>query len=224
VTSASSAVVQTAAVSENADAPPKTTTSDTPQQITVSAPSMSSTTSASSKTSEVALIDIPLTFYHPEEGTAKRSDPTTLATQTKSLASKISDTETVPSGWSLTMFTGDDCAGNYMKLQGHNKNLEDSACLLMDSDVGTIVNDTSISCLWWTRNGNAYEPTPCSESRLTHPNSWIMSNGLCTVVENEQCDNSKDIGQTYGARGKGDCQNRKTADPFPFGSMQCYVG
>jgi hypothetical protein len=163
-----------------------------------------------------------MTFYHPEEEMTKTPESATLATQTKSRASKTGAIETVPSGWSLTMYTGTNCEGNYMTLQGHNRKLDDSACVAMGSDLGTIINDTSISCRWWVNGGLVWEP--CSNSRLTHPNSWIISNGLCTVVENEECDNYNDIGQTYGWRGPGHCQNRKTADPWPFGSMQCYVG
>ena len=120
------------------------------------------------------------------------------------------------------MYTSRDCEGNYTTLQGHNKKLDDSACLVMGSDIGTIINDTSVSCRWWVDGGLSSEP--CSNSRLTHPESWEISNGLCTVVKNEECDNYRDIGQTYGWRGPGHCQNRKKSDPWPFGSMQCYVG
>jgi hypothetical protein len=194
--------------------------SDTATQLTVSV----LPTSTTSTTSEIALIDIPLTFYHPKEEMTKISDSTSSATQTTSLAPKTSTIETVHSGWSLSMYTGRYCKGNYMTIQGHNKRLDDSACMVIGSDLGTIINDTSVSCRWWADDGDGFAWGPCSNSRMQVPSSWIMSNGLCTVVENEVCDNYNYIAQTYGSRGPGDCQNRKDADPWPFKSMQCYVG
>lgn len=110
-----------------------------------------------------------------------------------------------------------------MTFEGHNKKWDDSACLALSGrDIDSIVNETSVSCRWWKENGKEWEP--CHHAQLRQPNSWIISNGLCTVVRNEECDSYHDIGQTYGWRGKGNCQDRKSGDPEPFGSMRCYVG
>jgi hypothetical protein len=110
-----------------------------------------------------------------------------------------------------------------MTLQGHNKKLADSDCMTFgkDTTLGTVINDTAVSCRWWIDGGNDWKP--CSESWMIKPNSWVMSNGLCTVSPNEECDNYNDIAQTYGWRGQGKCQNRQKMDPV-FGSMNCYVG
>lgn len=151
------------------------------------------------------------------------STSTTFSTSTAS-SSKTGPIETVPSGWSLTMYDEKNCVGhNYMTLAGHNKKLEDISCLVMpNSDISTIINDTAVSCRWWTEGGLKW--SPCSESPMTKPNSWVISNGLCTVVKNKVCDNYHDIGQTYGYRGNGHCQNYKPTDPSPWGSMKCFVG
>ena len=82
--------VEKVAVDEKAKSH-RTTTSYTTKKITVSFPTTSTTsttTSSTSSTSEVALVDIPLTFYHPEEEMTKTSESNTLATHTKSLVSR----------------------------------------------------------------------------------------------------------------------------------------
>lgn len=146
------------------------------------------------------------------------------STKTKSSTSPTGSIETVEDGWTLQMYPEKNCEGSsYMLLRGYNKKLADSACLVMPGwDINSISNDVDVSCRWWTEGG--LNSAPCNETKMQQLNSWVMSNGLCTVVRNEDCDNYHDIGQTYGARGGGICQNRQHADPAPFGSMNCYVG
>ncbi|KAJ5124095.1 Peptidoglycan-binding Lysin subgroup [Penicillium bovifimosum] len=178
----------------------------------------------------------------PTQSTTSKATATTLISTTKpstsvattlTTATKTNDNPpstnaagvvTVPTGWSLTMYGGWDCSGNYMVFEGHNKKLDDSDCMLIgkDSTLRSVLNDTAVSCRWWIEGGNDW--LPCSESYMSvKPNSWVMSNGLCTVSPNKKCDNYNDIAETYGWRGTGNCQNRRTMDPA-FGSMKCYVG
>lgn len=225
-------------------------------------------------TTDIPLVDVPLTFLHPEDTmsttaaaptktatdagdflkaadkisvlasqlrntivsttttTTKAKPATTAKTSVKSTTTKASVTKTVngvvtvPSGWSLKMFDGIGCTGSYVLLQGHNKNLEDSDCMKFRSasTLKTDVTDTSVSCRWWTipSSGN-WEWRDCKSDSLNKPKSWIMSNGLCTVSPNTQCDLVNDLSQTYGWRGPGLCHERQTVDPT-FGSLKCYVG
>ncbi|KAJ5192317.1 hypothetical protein N7449_008459 [Penicillium cf. viridicatum] len=208
-------------------------------------------------TTDIPLVDVPLTFLHPEDTmSTSAAAPTNAAsdsgdflkvaqkisilasqlrntitsiktTTTKASATKtVNGVVTVPSGWSLKMFDGIGCTGSYVLLQGHNKNLEDSDCMKFRSasKLKTDVTDTSVSCRWWTIpvSGN-WEWRNCKSDSLNKPKSWIMTNGLCTVSPNTQCDLVNDISQTYGWRGPGLCHERQTVDPT-FGSLKCYVG
>ncbi|KAF7516416.1 hypothetical protein PCG10_002177 [Penicillium crustosum] len=225
-------------------------------------------------TTDIPLVDVPLTFQHSEDTmsttaaaptkvttgsgdflkpaekisalasqlrntivsttttTTKAKPATTAKTSAKSTTTKAAATKTVngvvtvPGGWSLKMFDGIGCTGSYVLLQGHNKNLEDSDCMKFRSasKLKTDVTDTSVSCRWWTipSSGN-WEWRDCKSDSLNKPKSWIMSNGLCTVSPNTQCDLVSDLSQTYGWRGPGLCHERQTVDPT-FGSLKCYVG
>ncbi|KAK9850297.1 hypothetical protein MYU51_012171 [Penicillium brevicompactum] len=201
-----------------------TNTSHTTSKVTVTSTSSASATSHKSDKREVNLLDIPLTYYHPEEEMTATTTSSKSSTKTASSTSGTGSIETVEDGWSLVMYPEKDCVGsNYMLLRGYNKKLSDSACLVMPGwDINSISNDVDVSCRWWSEGG--LTSAPCNATKLQQPNSWIMSNGLCTVVRNDGCDNYHDIGQTYGARGGGHCQNRLPTDPAPFGSMNCYVG
>ncbi|KAJ5592330.1 hypothetical protein N7537_009234 [Penicillium hordei] len=225
-------------------------------------------------TTDIPLVDVPLTFLHPEDTmstsaaaptntatdsgdflkaaqkisllasrlrntigtttttTTKAKPATTTKKSIKTTTTKASSTKTVngvvtvPSGWSLKMFDGIGCTGSYVLLQGHNKNLDDSDCMKFRSasKLKTDVTDTSVSCRWWTipERGN-WEWRDCKSDSLNKPKSWIMTNGLCTVSPNTQCDLVNDLSQTYGWRGPGLCHERQTVDPT-FGSLKCYVG
>ncbi|KOS47789.1 hypothetical protein ACN38_g1219 [Penicillium nordicum] len=221
-------------------------------------------------TTDVPLVDVPLTFLHPEDTmsttpaaaptnvdrfkqihelallasrirnskdstttTTTKAKPTTTTkksistTTTKAPVTKtVNGVVTLPSGWSLKMFDGIGCTGSYVLLQGHNKNLDDSDCMKFRraSKLKTDVTDSSVSCRWWTKpkSGN-WEWRDCKSDALNRPRSWRMSNGLCTVSPNTQCDLVNDVSQTYGWRGPGLCHDRETMDPT-FGSLKCYVG
>ncbi|KAF4771566.1 hypothetical protein N7455_007886 [Penicillium solitum] len=227
-------------------------------------------------TTDIPLVDVPLTFLHPEDimsttaaaptkaatdagdflkaaekisglasqlrntivsttttTTTTKAKPATTTTKAKpatttkaSVTKTVNGVVTVSSGWSLKMFDGIGCTGSYVLLQGHNKNLEDSDCMKFRSasKLKTDVTDTSVSCRWWTipSSGN-WEWRDCKSDYLNKPKSWIMSNGLCTVSPNTECDLVSDLSQTYGWRGPGLCHERQTVDPT-FGSLKCYVG
>ncbi|CAG7915782.1 unnamed protein product [Penicillium olsonii] len=198
----------------------KATNSQNNKQLAVTAVAPPATTS------EINFLDIPLTYYHPEEDTTAVTTFTTSASSstTTSSISKPGSIETVEFGWTLKMYPGYDCNdSSYMLLRGYNKKLEDSDCLVLPGwDIGNSYDGVSVSCQWWTNGG--LTSGPCNHTKLTTPNSWLISNGLCTVSPNEVCDNYNDLSQTYGARWGGVCQNRKSTDPRPFGSMKCYVG
>ncbi|CAG8898772.1 unnamed protein product [Penicillium egyptiacum] len=258
-----------------------TSAASTTKTVALTAKDVSSTTSKNKNphffTTDIPLVDIPLTYLHETTsmsaaapttapttaiGTATgflkvaqkisvlasqiRNAPTSASTTktTSATTSKVSskpsttkdspasatqtvnDVVTVKNGWSLKMFDGMGCTGSYVLLQGHNKYLEDSDCMKfgMASKLETIVSDTAVSCRWWTipESGN-WEWRDCHNDALNNPKSWIMSNGLCTVSPNTQCDLVNDISQTYGWRGPGLCHDRQLMDP-KFGSMKCYVG
>jgi hypothetical protein len=116
------------------------------------------------------------------------------------------------------------CAGDYVTLQGHNKKLEDSKCLVLHGGLSTNITDEDVSCRYWIDGGLSWKS--CDDSPKRRPASWKMINGLCTVVDNDKCDSYHSIGQTYGWRGKGGpCQNGgRRGDPETFNSMNCYVG
>ncbi|KAJ6133544.1 Peptidoglycan-binding Lysin subgroup [Penicillium samsonianum] len=170
------------------------------------------------------------TIVPTSSSTTKATSATTTKTKTsitKASTTKIVDgVVTVPNGWSLKMFNGIGCTGSYVLLQGHNKKLEDSDCMRFrtKSNLGTVVNDTAVSCRWWTipESGN-WEWRNCHSDSLHNPKSWLMTNGLCTVSPNTQCDLVNDISQTYGWRGPGLCHDRQQMDP-EFVSFKCYVG
>ncbi|KAF9252527.1 hypothetical protein DTO006G1_8526 [Penicillium roqueforti] len=174
---------------------------------------------------------------------AATSSSTTKATSTKSTRTKTSTTKTsttttvpvstqtvngivtVSNGWSLKMFDGIGCTGSYVLVQGHNKKLEDSDCMKFRaaSNLATVVNNTAVSCRWWTLQNGKWEWRDCHSDALNSPKSWRMSNGLCTVSPNPTCDLVSDISQTYGWRGPGLCHDRQQMDP-KFVSFKCYVG
>ncbi|QQK48294.1 Peptidoglycan-binding Lysin subgroup [Penicillium digitatum] len=259
-------------------APPVSATKVAPttEAVTVTVKAGSSTPSENADshgfTTDIPLVDVPLTYLHTEDIksapsathtnaatgdvadflkpaemisalasqlrtmlvstiTSTTKAPAT-ATQKESSETKRSPTQTingvvtVPSGWSLMMFDGIGCTGSYVLLQGHNKKLEDSDCMKFRaaSKLETVVNDTAVSCRWWTLpdTGN-WQWRNCHSNSLNKPKSWLMSNGLCTVSPNTECDLVNDRSQTYGWRGPGLCQDRRPMDPT-FGSMKCYVG
>lgn len=124
----------------------------------------------------------------------------------------------------LLMYMEKGCEGDYVTLQGHNKELRNSKCLVLHGGLSTNITDEDVSCRYWVDGGLNWKS--CDDSPKTRPASWKMINGLCTVVDNDKCDNYNSIGQTYGWRGKGGpCQNGgRRGDPKTFNSMQCYVG
>ncbi|KAJ5372770.1 Peptidoglycan-binding Lysin subgroup [Penicillium concentricum] len=229
-------------------------------------------------TTDIPLIDVPLTYLHPtttvpakeamkvvahlltvgKNATAANamstatteatSTTTTKATSTTSISTtkvtsvttskettktqvRITKTvkgiATVPSGWELRMWDEPGCKGSYVVLQGHNAKLEDSDCMKFGykSELSTNVDDESVSCRYWImpEKGN-WQWKDCHGTNLNKPKSWRMSNGLCTVSPNTECDLWNDISQTYGWRGPGQCQDRQQMDPETFGSFKCYVG
>ncbi|EKV19055.1 hypothetical protein PDIG_05520 [Penicillium digitatum PHI26] len=174
----------------------------TAEAVTVTVKAGSSTPSENADshgfTTDIPLVDVPLTYLHTEDIksapsathtnaatgdvadflkpaemisalasqlrtmlvstiTSTTKAPAT-ATQKESSETKRSPTQTingvvtVPSGWSLMMFDGIGCTGSYVLLQGHNKKLEDSDCMKFRaaSKLETVVNDTAVSCRWWT--------------------------------------------------------------------------
>ncbi|CAG8026934.1 unnamed protein product [Penicillium salamii] len=201
----------------------RATTLKTTEKASVTSVVSAATTSHQSDKREINLLDIPLTYYHPEEDVAPTAT-TSTSSKTTSSASKTGSIETVEYGWQLQMWPGTGCKGsNYMLLKGYNKKLEDSDCLVLPGwDIPDVFDGKSVSCQWWSDGG--LTSAPCNTTKLMTPGSWIISNGLCTVSPNEVCDNYNDLSQTYGARWGGTCQNRKSTDPSPFGSMKCYVG
>ncbi|KGO75471.1 Peptidoglycan-binding Lysin subgroup [Penicillium italicum] len=271
-------VISAASETKKAPLPPRSLVTMTAEAVTVTVKAGSANTKNADPhafTTDIPLVDVPLTFLHTEDtksapaaaqtkaATGDAADfikpaekisalaktlrnklistttSTTKATaaattkapsadsKTKNSPTKtVNGVVTVPSGWSLKMFDGPGCTGNYVLLQGHNKKLEDSDCMKFRSasKLKTNVTDTSVSCRWWTtqKSGN-WEWRDCHSTALNRPKSWIMSNGLCTVSPNTQCDLVSDISQTYGWRGPGLCQDRQMMDPT-FGSLKCYVG
>ncbi|KGO55390.1 Peptidoglycan-binding Lysin subgroup [Penicillium expansum] len=277
--STSSTTKATSAASETKGAPlsARSFVTMTAAAVTVTVKAASTTKNADPHafTTDIPLVDVPLTFLHPEDtksapaaaqtkaatgdvadflkpakeisilasqlrnnlvstttsvtkatGAAKSKAPSENSQTKKSPTQTVNGVVTVPSGWSLKMFDGIGCTGSYVLLQGHNKKLEDSTCMKFRSasTLQTDVTDTAVSCRWWTipESGN-WEWRDCHSNSLNRPKSWIMSNGLCTVSPNTKCDLVSDISQTYGWRGPGLCQDRKTVDPT-FGSLKCYVG
>ncbi|CAI7616225.1 unnamed protein product [Penicillium glandicola] len=153
---------------------------------------------------------------------------TTEASKTDATATKITnDIVTVPSGWSLKLWNSKGCNGSeaHVFLQGHNKKLADSDCMKfrIASQLGTDISDTAVSCRRWDLVNGVWKWYDCHSNSLNKPQSWIMSNGLCTVSPNTDCDLVNDISQTYGWRGQGHCQDRGEMDP-DFVSFKCYVG
>ncbi|KAJ5519980.1 Peptidoglycan-binding Lysin subgroup [Penicillium fimorum] len=268
------------AVSASDAASAKTTsaTKATSARIIVSLVAKSLSTSTKNKdphffTTDIPLVDVPLTYYHPSTtespyplvgtkpadkafsvmahlmGLRQNSTTTTTAistttsisttkvtsvttskettkTQTKTTKT-VKGIATVPSGWELKMWNEPGCKGNYTILQGHNAKLEDSDCMKLGSksELKTKVDDESVSCRYLVipEKGN-WQLKDCHGTNLNKPKSWKMSNGLCTVSPNTECDLWNDISQTYGWRGPGQCQDRLSVDPDTFGSFRCYVG
>jgi hypothetical protein len=99
------------------------------------------------------------------------------------------------------MYMEKGCEGDYVTLQGHNKELRNSRCLVLHGGLSTNITDEDVSCRYWVDGGLNWKS--CDDSPKTRPASWKMINGLCTVVDNDKCDNYNSIGQTYGWRGKG---------------------
>ncbi|KAJ5816258.1 Peptidoglycan-binding Lysin subgroup [Penicillium robsamsonii] len=239
------------------DATSAKTTSATPKATSVgtiaSLVARSLSTSTKNKdphffTTDIPLIDVPLTYLHPSTtkspyplvGTElasrsrnviahvmgiRRNSTTTTAISTTSISTpkvtsvttskettktKVKTTKTVngiatvPSGWEMRMWDQPGCKGNYVVLQGHNAKLEDSDCMKFSSksELKTDVNDESVSCRYMTlpEKGD-WQWRDCHGINLNKPKSWKMSNGLCTVSPNTECDLWNDVSQTYGWRG-----------------------
>ncbi|KGO76574.1 Chitin-binding, type 1 [Penicillium italicum] len=148
--------------------------------------------------------------------------PTTLS-QTKISPSTSTSTSTskpkIVKPWSLTMYTEQNCKGDYYVLQGHNVGYSNT-CLNLRGGLSSKVTDTDVSCKWFTNDGKS--STKCDSSGLEKPQSWIVETGICTVYSVKDCKHDLFF-NAYTPVPKHPCQNRGKFDTPYFVSMNCYT-
>ncbi|KGO36402.1 Peptidoglycan-binding Lysin subgroup [Penicillium expansum] len=185
----------------------------------------SSETSSSMTTSTSATTSVPTTTSTTTTtkttSTLKTTTTSTISSQTKTKTSTSTSTTKpkIVKPWSLTMYTKQDCKGDYYVLQGHNKGYSDT-CLNLHGGLSSKDTDTGVSCKWFTNDGKS--STKCDSGALTRPQSWIVETGICTVFSVKDCKHDLHS-NAYTPVPKHPCQNRGKFDTPYFVSMNCYT-
>ena len=97
-------------------------------------------------------------------------------------------TSSVPSPtatWTMKIYRENDCSGDHYSLEGHHLDDLNMKCNAIHSGLTTDMSSPGVSCRWYTDDGNSW--TDCDSSMLTHPLSWEIGNGICTIFSNDQC-------------------------------------
>lgn len=102
----------------------------------------------------------------------------------------------------MKIYKNHDCSGDHYSLEGHHLDNLHMECHAIHSGLTTDMSSSDVSCRWYTDGGNSW--MDCDSSTLTHPLSWRVEGGLCTVYSNDQCEDQGYF-QTYDS--EFDCNN-----------------
>lgn len=141
----------------------------------------------------------------------------TMTTNSKPSKTSIATASSSSAHWQLTMYSKDNCEGDYYLLQGYGTWFD--KCLRLNSGLSTVVSDTDVSCRWWIDGG--FNWTSCDKSDLKKPQSWFMGHGSCWVYPDSTC--KEQSGSINDGTHLG-CQTQHTMATAPdtvFGSLKC---
>lgn len=87
--------------------------------------------------------------------------------------------------WSLTLYNGMNCEGDYYFVEGSN--LKDPAkCLDLIGGIDSDPTDSGVICRYFTNGG--FSSVACKNSMLLPIYSWILKGGDCLTSENNCTD------------------------------------
>ncbi|KAL4947908.1 glycosyl hydrolase family 71-domain-containing protein [Aspergillus filifer] len=125
-----------------------------------------------------------------EDEAASSTTSTTTTTTTTA--------ETSGPTWTIGIYSGEKCTGDFYELEGHNWSSVDDECLVI-RDMPALVTDTSTYCVW--ESGTIV--TTCDKGTFTHALSWWLNppGAVCTVYDNDSCSDDDGTAQAYIANG-----------------------
>lgn len=108
-------------------------------------------------------------------------------TKTQEATKTVTVTPTPPTvTWSLSIYEGDICTGNYYTVEGHNT--ENAKCISLQNSHLSDGSGADTWCRYYTDGG--FNSTSCHGNPVFDVWSWILHGGDCYAYENDCGDNT----------------------------------
>ncbi|EPS29240.1 chitin binding domain- and peptidoglycan binding domain-containing protein [Penicillium oxalicum 114-2] len=133
---------------------------------------------------------------HPPTKTTTHSTKTTksvslrTSTSTKWVTVTAKPPEPSHPHWELTLYSEQDCQGDYYLVKGSSTRLD--KCFTLHSHMQSQDSEADFYCRWYYDGG--FNWTSCDNSPMKRPTSWFLNIGACTVYPDDHCEPDTDFG------------------------------
>lgn len=151
--------------------------------------------------------------------TTKKATATTTTTTTtnKSKTKTSSNAEETSGPWSISIYSEEDCEGDYYLVEGHNPHTT-RECISIHSGIKSTYTGAGTWCQWYTDGG--FNHTDCDDGPNLEVKSWHITTGICTVYDTETCE-PNGLSQAYASWIRSGCNNADNWSPEHFGGLKC---